>query len=385
MSKRKVCVVVTARASYSRIKTALIAIQNHPDLELQLVVAASALLDKYGSAVNYIEEDGLKISERVFMVIEGATLATSAKSTGIGIVELSTTFDNLKPDVVCTIGDRYETMATAIAASYMNIPLVHIQGGEVTGNIDEKVRHAISKLADIHLVSNEDAKERLIKLGEFEDKIYVTGCPSIDLAKDVLDNPEMDFDPCEKYGGVGSYIDSAKPYLVVMQHPVTTEYSNAKSQAKILVEVIHELDINTFWFWPNPDAGSDGTSNALRSYREEFPNNKLRFFKNMEGRDFLKLLLHSKCLIGNSSVGIRECSFLGVPVVNIGSRQNRRLRAHNVLDVDFDKEHIKDAVLKQLEKGRIESESIYGSGNAGKNIADVISKIELSINKVISY
>ncbi|MCC6818885.1 MAG: UDP-N-acetylglucosamine 2-epimerase (hydrolyzing) [Bacteroidia bacterium] len=385
MNKRKICVIITARPSYSRVRTALKAIQNHPKLELQLVVAASALLDRYGSAVNFIESDGFQIAEKVYMVIEGATLTSSAKTTGIGIMELATTFDNLKPDMVCTIGDRYETMATAIAASYMNIPLVHIQGGEVTGNIDEKVRHAISKLADLHLVSNEDAKLRLIKMGEYESKIHVTGCPSIDIAKSIRDNSEMEFDPCTKYGGVGKYIDYKKDYIVVMQHPVTTEFDEARSQADNLIKVIHELNMPTFWFWPNPDAGSDGTSNALRSYREENPNNNFRFFKNMEGGDFLKLLVHSKCLVGNSSVGIRESSYLGVPVVNLGTRQNRRLRGSNVIDTGYDAESIKLAILKQFEHGHYKEEHLYGDGSAGEQIADVLSVAQPEIKKVISY
>lgn len=385
MKKRKICVIITARPSYSRVRTALIAINNHPELELQLVVAASALLDRYGSTINYIEADGFKIAEKVYMVIEGATLTSSAKTTGIGIMELATTFDNLKPDMVCTIGDRYETMATAIAASYMNIPLVHIQGGEVTGNIDEKVRHAITKLSDLHLVSNDDAKQRLIKMGEYEDKIFITGCPSIDIAKQVLSEPALDFDPCEKYGGVGKYIDPAKDYIVVMQHPVTTEFDMAKSQAEALINVIHEMNIPVFWFWPNPDAGSDGTSNALRSYREEHPENHIRFFKNLEGADFLKLLYHSNCLIGNSSVGIRECSYLGIPVVNIGSRQNRRLRGANVRDSGYEQLELKQAIHGQIAHGRYPSEHLYGSGQAGQQIADVLAVAETEIKKVISY
>ena len=385
MTKRKICVVITARPSYSRIRTALKAIKDHPELELQLVVAASALLDRYGSTVNYIEKDGFEITEKVYMVIEGASLTTSAKTTGIGIMELSTTFDNLKPDMVCTIGDRYETVATAIAASYMNIPLVHIQGGEVTGNIDEKVRHAISKLSDLHLVSNDDARQRLIKMGEYEDKIFITGCPSIDIAREVMENPAMDFDPCEKYGGVGKYIDPKKDYLVVMQHPVTTEHTKAKQQAAALLEAVYKLDMPTFWFWPNPDAGSDATSSVLRTFREEHAENNFRFFKNMEGHDFLKLLLHSKCLVGNSSVGIRECSYLGVPVVNIGSRQNRRLRGHNVVDTDYSTSNIFEAVQKQVRHKLYPVDTVYGDGTAAEKIADVIAKAQPDIRKVISY
>ena len=164
--KRQICVVVTARPSYSRIRTALQAIKRHPDLQLQLVVAASALLDRYGNAVQAIERDGFVPAARVYMVLEGENLVTSAKSTGLGLVELATVFDNLKPDAVVTVADRYETLATAVAASYMNIPVVHVQGGEVTGSIDEKVRHAVTKLANLHLVSTALARERVIRLGE---------------------------------------------------------------------------------------------------------------------------------------------------------------------------------------------------------------------------
>src|SRR5215813_5339094 len=225
--KRKVCVVVTARPSYSRIKTALKAIQEHPDLELQLVVAASALLERYGSAVRYIEDDGFTISARVYMVLEGENLASMAKTTGLGLLELATVFDNLRPDVVVTVADRYETLATAVAASYMNIPVAHVQGGEVTGSIDEKVRHSVTKLADLHLVSTRKAAERVIQMGEEPATVFVTGCPSIDLAANVLAQPALDFDPFQKYGGVGSKLELASGYVVVMQHPVTTEYESA--------------------------------------------------------------------------------------------------------------------------------------------------------------
>jgi len=326
MAKRKICVVVTARPSYSRVKTALRAIDEHEDLELQLVVAASALLDRYGSAVQYIESDGFEIKSRVFNILEGENLTAAAKTTGIGILELASVFENLKPDIVVTIADRFETMATAIAASYMNIPLAHVQGGEVTGNIDEKVRHSITKLADYHFVASEGAMERVLKLGEEKDQVFNTGCPSIDLAAEVFTNSDFDFDPIAKYGGVGKSLDYKSDYLVVMQHPVTTEYTESRKHVTQTLEAIRELNIPTFWFWPNVDAGSDGTSGAIRAFREKNADTNIHFFKNMEPQDFLRLLVNSKCLIGNSSVGIRECAYLGVPVVNIGTRQNRRSR-----------------------------------------------------------
>ena len=382
---RKICVVITARPSYSRVKTALQAIKDHHKLELQLVVAGSALLDRYGNAVDFIENDGFTINEKVFMVLEGENKTAMAKTTGLGVMELANVFYNLKPDAVITIADRFETIATSIAAAYQNIPLIHIQGGEVTGNIDEKVRHANTKLADIHLVASEEAKQRVIKLGEKPESVINTGCPSIDIAKEVIANSNLNFDPIEKYGGVGKEINWKDGYLVVMQHPVTNEYQQAKEDVTKTLDAINELDIPTFWFWPNVDAGSDGTSGGIRTYREKKELKNIRFFKNMEPNDFLRLLANSKCLIGNSSVGIRECAYLGVPVVNIGTRQNRRQRGKNVLDVDYNKEAIMGGVRNRLQLSKLAPEHIYGDGEAGLRIANILAEIPLLFHKTITY
>ncbi|MBZ9632335.1 UDP-N-acetylglucosamine 2-epimerase [Salegentibacter sp. LM13S] len=385
MPKRKICVVVTARPSYSRIKTALTAIQEHPKLELQLVIAGSALLDRYGNAVDFIEKDGFEIAAKVFMVLEGENPTTMAKTTGLGVMELTNVFYNLKPHAVLTIADRFETIATSIAAAYQNIPLVHIQGGEVTGSIDEKVRHANTKLADLHLVASEDAKQRVIKLGENPEKVINTGCPSIDLAKEISEYPFLDFDPIEKYGGVGSKLNWKEGYIVVMQHPVTTEYKQAKVHVTETLKAIKKLDIPTFWFWPNVDAGSDGTSNAIRTFRElEKPEN-IHFFKNMEPTDFLRLLKNSKALVGNSSAGLRECAFLGVPVVNIGNRQFRRNRATNVTDVNYNLNEILKATENAIQTEHFESSDIYGNGNSGIKIAEILATSELTYSKTITY
>ena len=385
MDKRKICVVVTARPSYSRIKTVLKAIDENENLELLLVVAASALLGRYGSAIQYIEKDGFKISAKVFNILEGENITAAAKATGIGILELASVFENLKPDIVVTIADRFETMSTAIAASYMNIPLAHIQGGEVTGNIDEKVRHSITKLADYHFVASASAKERVLRLGENPSRVYLTGCPSIDLAAEVRAKPAINFNPIRKYGGVGKPLDPDADFLVVMQHPVTTEYQKSRIHVRETLLAVDRLGIQAFWFWPNVDAGSDGTSGAIRSFREKNPENNLHFFKNMESQDFLRLLVNSKCLVGNSSVGIRECAYLGVPVVNIGTRQNQRDRGNNVLDVDYNKDQIQEAIRKCLKQGPVSQSTIYGNGNSGKKIADLLAEVELAFHKTITY
>ena len=385
MSKRKICVVVTARPSYSRIRTALKAIASHPGLELQLVVAASALLDRYGNAIQVIERDGFGVAARVYMVLEGENLVTSAKSTGIGLSELATVFDNLEPDAVVTVADRYETLATAVAASYMNIPVVHVQGGEVTGSIDEKVRHAVTKLSNLHLVSTARAAERVRRLGEEPDSVIVTGCPSIDIAAEVAAAPALGFDPFTKYGGVGPTTDLSRGYLVVLQHPVTTEYDEARQQVEETLYAVKDLGLPVLWFWPNADAGADGTSKGIRVFREKEAPANFHLFRNMFPEDFLRLLVNATAIVGNSSVAIRECSFLGVPAVNVGSRQQGRERGANVIDVDHDRAAIAGAVREHGRRGRPAGDHLYGDGGAGVRIAECLATVPLTVEKRLTY
>ena len=383
--KRKICVVVTARPSYSRVKSLLNEIENNNQLKLQLVVAGSALIDRYGNAIDVIEKDGFKVDSKVYNVLDSNNKTAMAKTTGIAIMELSNVFYNLKPDAVLTIADRYETLGTSIAASYQNIPLIHLQGGEKTGNIDEKVRHANTKLADLHFVSSKNAKDRVVKMGEDPRFVFNTGCPSLDLAIEVFNFKKLDFNPIEKYGGVGSNIDISKGYVVVMQHPETNERNNSKKHITQTLKAIKDLNIPTFWFWPNVDAGSDGTASGIRHYREKYELNNVHFFKNMEPNDFLKLVYNSKCIIGNSSVAIRECAFLGVRAVNIGNRQIGRDRGSNVVDVDYDSNLIKSAILTQINAKKLKSDFLYGDGYSGKRISEILSSVELKYSKILKY
>lgn len=380
---RKVCVVITARASYSRIKGAMLAIQKHSDMQLQLVVSASAMLNRYGEAYKQMEDDGFTIDRKIYSVVEGENPTAMVKTTGLGMIELVTAFEDLQPDVVVTIADRYETIATAIAASYSNIPLAHIQGGEVTGNIDEKVRHAITKLADIHLVASEKAADRVIKMGENPQRVYVTGCPSIDLAAQAI-MPELDFDPIERYGGSGEKKFKPSDYYIVIQHPVTDERGLARQQVTETLKAMYELGKPTYWIWPNADSGSDDTSKGIRIFREKYKPNNIWFFRDIPSRDFLKLLYHSNGIVGNSSVAIRECSFLGVPAINIGSRQSGRDRAENVTDADYSKDSILGAINFRKAMPRKRS-TLYGDGKAGEKIAEVLRTTELTFSKKLTY
>ncbi|MBW1766061.1 MAG: UDP-N-acetylglucosamine 2-epimerase (hydrolyzing) [Deltaproteobacteria bacterium] len=381
--KQKICVVVASRANYGRIKSVLRAIEDHPQLELQLVVSASALLERFGKVINIIEKDGFEVDARVYIVIEGETPTTMAKSTGLAIVELSTIFENLRPDIVLTVADRYETIATAIAASYMNIPLAHTQGGEVTGSIDESVRHAVTKLAHIHFPATELSRQRLIKMGENPDTIFCTGCPSLDIIHNLDLSIEEDF--FDKYAGVGDRIDFSKPYLVILQHPVTTEYSEGREQIFETLLAVQEFGMQVACLWPNADAGSEDVSKGIRVFRENVRPKDFHFFKNFAPEDYARFIYNSKCLIGNSSSGIRECALLGIPVVNIGTRQQGRERAKNVMDAGYSKEDIKRAVRKQVDNGLYEPDYLYGDGQAGGKIADILSYCEISIQKKLAY
>lgn len=378
---RTVCVVITARPSYSRIKTALEAIQTHADLELRVVVAASALLDRYGTVVGQMERDGLPIDARVQVLVEGENPMAMVKTTGLGLIELASVFDRLAPDAVVTVADRHETLATATAAAFLGIPLVHVQGGEVTGSIDDRVRHAVTKLADLHLTATALASERVIAMGEAPERVIMTGCPSIDLAARVDAGPRLSFDPFARYGGVGTRFDLDGGYLVVMQHPVTEERGDARSHVLATLEAVAGSGLPALWFWPNPDAGSDGTSEGIRAFREANPTAPLHFFKNMAPDDFLALLVHSSALVGNSSVAIRECSFLGVPAVNVGTRQRGRERSGNVVDVAYDRDAIAGGIAERASVGRLPSDPLYGTGDAGRRIADALATAPLDLTE----
>ncbi|MGD9168365.1 MAG: UDP-N-acetylglucosamine 2-epimerase [Syntrophobacterales bacterium] len=383
MAKRKVCVVVNSRANYGRIKSVLRAIREHPDLDLILIVGASALLWRFGNVAEQIREDGFQTDAIVYSIVEGENPTTMAKSTGMGIMELATQFENLKPDVVITVADRFETIATAIAASYMNIPLAHTQGGEVTGSIDESVRHAITKLAHIHFPATEKAKENVIRMGEDPEKVFLTGCPAIDIVADLDLTPPDDL--LIRYKGVGPDLDIHKPYLVVLQHPVTTEYGSGFDQINETLEAIKTIRMQTIWLWPNVDAGSDSISKGLRMFRENEKPDYAHFYRHFSVEDYARLIANCACLVGNSSSGIREGSFLGVPAVDIGTRQAHRERAANCINVSYNHKEIEEAIRRQIENGRYPSDTTYGDGTAGEKIAAILADVNINIQKRLMY
>ncbi|BCB96069.1 UDP-N-acetyl glucosamine 2-epimerase [Dissulfurispira thermophila] len=382
--KRKICIVLTVRGNYAKMKSIMREIKNHSNCELQLVVGGAVILHKFGNPVNIIEADGFEISEMVHFLVEGGKPITMAKSTGLAVVELSTVFENLRPDIVMAIADRFEALAVAVAASYMNIPVAHLEGGELSGSIDESIRHAITKLSHIHFVATQKSKERVIKMGEDPQNVYVVGSPTIDLIRDL--NLDLDFDVFEKYGGVGAFISVTKNnYIVVSQHPVTTEYEQAGEQIQETLHAINDINMPTLWLWPNMDAGTDEISKGIRKFREKYQPSHIHFFKNFAFEDYAKLINNAAVLVGNTSSGIRESAYLGVPVVNIGTRQNYRERGENVIDVGYNKDEIKEAIKKQIAHGKYSSNHLYGDGHAGEKIAEILSTCKISVQKRLMY
>ncbi|WP_250657350.1 UDP-N-acetylglucosamine 2-epimerase [Alkalimarinus coralli] len=384
MNKKKICVVVASRANYGRVKYLMKAIQAHDELELQLIVGASTLLSRFGKAIDVIKEDGFTPDRSIHYVVEGETLLTQAKSTGIGIVELSTAFDDLKPDAVVTVADRFETKATAVAATYLNIPLIHLQGGEVSGNIDDRVRHAITKLADFHFVATEESRKRVIRMGEEPETVFNYGCPSMDVL--VYDSLAINNDVMERYTGVGSPIDWKKDYILMVQHPVTTSYGEGFFQVNQTLEALSRLpEIQKIVLWPNVDAGSDDVSKGLRVFREKGHDKNFRFFKNFSAEDYGRVVANAKCCVGNSSSFIREGCFLGVPSVIIGDRQEGRERGKNVVHANYDADDIFTKVSEQLQHGNYEHDPLFGSGNTGNKIADELARIDLKRLKRLTF
>jgi UDP-hydrolysing UDP-N-acetyl-D-glucosamine 2-epimerase len=381
--RRKICVVIASRANYARIKTVLREIRDHDELELQVIAAASTLLERFGNAVDVMALDGFEANATIRLIIEGENPTTMAKSTGLGLLELPTVFEMLQPDIVVTVADRFETIATAIAAAYMNIPVAHTQGGEVSGSIDESVRHAVTKLAHLHFPATELSARRVIGMGEDPAMVFNVGCPSIDLVAE--SDLGLRSETLAHFGGVGSLIDPKQPFLLMVQHPVTTEYGRGLEQVNETLEAVASLGMQTLVFWPNVDAGSDEIAKGLRQFREAGRDAGFHFFRNLRPEAFVSLMAHCSCMVGNSSAALREGGFLGTPAVSVGSRQRGRESGRNVVWVDHDADEIADAVRDQVVHGPYERDTLFGDGRAATRIASILADVRPTVQKQLRF
>lgn len=377
--KRKICVITNTRADYSRLKTVLFALREREDVELSLCVTGSHLLSTYGNTVEEIKKDGFEVSYRIYTEVDGRVLSTMTKSTGLAIIEFSSFFENNRPDLVVIHGDRFEALAAATAASMMNIHVAHLQGGEITGTIDEHLRHAITKLSHFHFPSDEISKKRICQLGEKPEHVFNEGCPSSDV---LLSTPERSFKEFKE--SLHSIIKKkewlqslSKDFFLLIQHPVTTEYNQSSKEISETLNALQNFPNQILVLWPNIDAGSEQIVNKIKEF-EGKSNGKVGVIDNLPMDTFINTMRHTRMVIGNSSAGVREACYFGTPVVNIGTRQEGRLRTENVIDVPNNKAAIENAIQSHLlNTEHFTSSYPYGAGDAGKRIADILAIIPL--------
>ena len=371
---------MTSRAYYGRSQLLIRKLHDHPDIELELMLGGSILLDKYSRHIaEDIEAGGFTISTSLFNVIEGGNHVAMAKTACLTALEFTNGFHTADPDIVVICGDRFEQLAIAMSAAYLNKTIAHIEGGDVSGSIDESVRHAITKLAHIHFVTNEDAQRRVLAMGEDPKYVFNTGSLDVEVASQVA--AAITNEMINRYG-VGHEVDVTRPFVMVIQHPVTTERENRRHLDETL-KAVTTLGMPTIWIWPNPDAGTGEMADRLRHFRENAGHaaDRMRFITDLPVHEFIALLKAAACLIGNSSAGIKECSYLGTPVVNIGARQQGRLHAANVEHVPDESDAILAAVRQQIAHGRYTSSNIYYRPAASQTIVDLLAGLELYTQK----
>lgn len=409
--RKKILVPIFNRAHYGRLRPVLKAIQSHPELELQVAVGLSHAYGNFFQNIKYsrpyswrlalswylraqvlnflsnfkpsvlqndflvknISQDGFPIHARVPLFLDGGDSDTMAKVVGLGIVKVTEILKKLKPDIVFVNADRFEMIAVALAAAYLNIPIAHNEGGDVSGTIDESVRHAITKLSHIHFTSTENSRKRVLQMGEDPNMVFTVGSPAIDVVSKLDTKLTGELIPA---------LDLTQPYLLVLLHSVATESkSENKLMAENVIEAIEAVKMPTVFLGSNMDAGSDVVGQTARQWREKNKDFPLFFTKSLPPNDFYKLLANAACALGNSSSFIREGAYFGTPAVLVGSRQGNRERGKNVKEAAAESEAIKKAVLEQIKHGRYERDPLFGDGGAGEKISVILAKAEPKIQK----
>lgn len=381
--KRKVCVLSLNRSEYSRIRSVVRAIHERDDLELCMVVLNS----KFANNKILLEKDGFPIARVVDISIDQRNPLKTAKTVGEVVDKFAGVFHEERPDILLVLGDRYEALGAVIAASFQNMFIAHIQGGEVTGTLDEHTRHAITKLSHFHFPNTELSAQRVIKLGEPAENVINVGCPGTD---SLLEAPELTFEELryELYKLAGNRREVSERltpgFLLVSQFPVATEVDQAEFQIRETLKAISRLERSTLFLTPTPDAGGDIVERILREYEKEDP--RAIVIKHVPSHLFVNLMRHASVMVGNSSGGIRETGYFGLPTVNIGTRQVGRERSSNIVDVEHDASRIEQAIREGISRGRYPIEQRYGTGNSGRAIAEILTKIDITrIQKRLAY
>ncbi len=361
-------------------KAVLRAIVAHRELELLLIVGG-ALLNRQSDILDAVGCE-FEITDTLDYMLASETPSAIGASAAMCTLRATELLDRLKPDILMVIADRYEALALAQAGVFTNCRIAHLEGGEVSGSIDERIRHAVTKLSHYHLVSSEDAAQRIVLLGEYPESVRIVGSPSFDLLSDTECDGRRRLQ--DRLSAM-SDIDLTKPFLLVSQHPVVTEYDDAQAQYDVLANAVLALNLPTVWIWPNNDAGAQYVRRPLARLKSEAPGSPVCVLAGIPIEEYGAALKGTVCLLGNSSSGIRESAFLGTPVVNIGSRQTGRDRGANVVDVPCETAAITGAVRKQIANGRYKPDFRYGDGAAGLKIAAFLADYRPPLDKTITY
>ena len=364
---RKICYISGTRADFGLMKIALQSINLDDELNLKVIVTGMHLLSEYGDTHLEILDAGLKVLGKVKVDLSGESGAQMSIALGQQVIGITKLLAKHSPDIVLLLGDRGEMLAGAIAALHLNIAIVHIHGGELSGTIDEPIRHAISKLSHYHFAATEPSKQRLIKMGEAADNVFVTGAPGLDELVNLARVPrEVLF---KKYG-----LEPQNQFILLIFHPVVQQAKQAAQQMRTIIDAILKFDTQILILRPNADAGSLQISGVIDSY---LTNNNIKIVKHIHRNDYLLLLAEAIILAGNSSSGIIEAASLNTPVLNIGERQNNRERNNNVVDVSINSTEIHRGLIKLYKMQNMSFTNIYGQGMTANKITELLKDISL--------
>jgi UDP-N-acetylglucosamine 2-epimerase (non-hydrolysing)/GDP/UDP-N,N'-diacetylbacillosamine 2-epimerase (hydrolysing) len=383
MTRRKIAVLTDSRATFGYNRRVMSLIHQDESLDLALIVSGMHLLKDYGFTIREVEGDGLPVAARIDMMVGGDTPTAWAKSLGVGIQSLAQVFDMIRPDILLVSGDRGDALAATMTAAYMNIPVAHIQSGDLSGHIDGSARHAITKLAHIHFPACQDSADRVVKMGEEPWRVFNVGAPQLD---DMIRGTKEPFDQVVAKLG----LDSTQPTILVIQHPVLAEVSEAGAQMAETMEAVKEVGAQTVIIYSNVDAAGGEMIETINKY-SGLPF--LRIFPNLDRMVFLSLLEHAAALVGNSSTGILEAPSYKLPAVNIGDRQRGRMQASNVINVSHNQKEIAAAIRKALYDSAFKQQletcvNPYGDGQSSERIVKILAEIPIDqrlLDKKMTY
>lgn len=379
---RKIVIPLTTRGNFGKMLSTMRAIRERSDLSLEVFLGGAIVRSELGSFTDLVKAEGFAVSRSIdYLQGDSGDIAAMTASAARAVDMFGAAFAESRPDAVVAIADRYEALSIAFAATCCAVTLVHLEGGESSGSIDDRIRHSITKLSQVHLASSEEAASRIVSMGESPQSVHVVGSPSFDIIAELDLNDLSALDRHQDSAGFGAKIDHRAPFLLVSQHPVVEEHADAVRQIAETAAAVKRFGMPVVWIQPNADAGSGPIRRSLSEIGGGGLGVPVRVYSALPLPIYVRAMNSCRCMVGNSSSGIREAAFLGVPVVNVGTRQSNRIRGRNVVDVDYSSDQIAEAIADRLAHGRFSRDELYGDGRSGGKIADILATCSLELNK----